>query len=900
MLKKIVFLLTLALLVACSPSGGQSSAGSTSEKIGASQAMGLASQGDPWAEGIVGTGLLLRRLDGVKRVLMIGAHPDDEDTALLAALSRRYGVETAYLSLTRGEGGQNLIGPELDEGLGLVRTGELLAARALDGGRQYFTRAFDFGYSKTAEETFGFWPREELLEDVTWVVRTFRPQIIVSVFSGTSRDGHGQHQAAGIMAHDVFDVAGDPTRYPDQLKAGATAWTPSKLYLLTRRNPQDATVRVETGAFDPLLGRSHFQVAMDSRSQHRSQDMGAAQPMGPRASSVALVNSRVTSDGPDEIFSGVDTSLVALAGKLPAGAHSEDTMAGVKLALETYREAIGDAAQALEIMEPWATAPHLGKAVTSLKEALKLLGQDTGSVGNGGDISELERSLRERIPLAQEALLRGAGVVVDVRVDGDLVVPGEIVDGRIQLWNGGPFPLHEVTPLLILPEGWRSLDGLETGRDVPAGSLSEWAFRVRIPEDAGASKAYFLARARAGEMYVWPQDRGLWATAANPDLIFGQLSLQVGDLGGLEVFKPARFRGVDKATGEYLKPVQVVPALSVTVDPQVMVWPEESVEAREFTVTLQKQGGDALDGTVQMDVPDGWSVEPGSYPFSVIEPGAEASFVFSVRRPIGSTRGQFGVTARVTADDGREYGEGVSLVDYSHIRRSALFPPARSRVSVFPVELAPNLRVGYVMGSGDGGVEAVRQMGAEVELLDSDALRSGSFQGFDVVVLGIRAYETRPDLVAANDRLLEFARGGGTVIAQYNKYEFARGGFAPYDVGMSRPHDRVADETARVRLLDPDHPALRFPNRIEEGDFDGWVQEKGLYFLADWSSEFTPLLEMADPGEGAKQGGLLVAPVGDGLYVYTGLAFFRQFPEGVPGAYRLFANLLSLSSEGLE
>lgn len=894
MLKKNLLLLGLAMVLACSPSRGQTP---DIEALGGSEWLNpsLASQDDPWSEGIVGTGLLLRRLDGVKRVLMIGAHPDDEDTALLAALSRGLGVETAYLSLSRGEGGQNLIGPEMDEGLGLVRTGELLAARSLDGGRQFFTRAFDFGYSKTAEETFKYWPREELLRDVTWVVRTFRPQVIVSVFSGTARDGHGQHQVSGIVAHEVFDVAGDPTRYPEQISAGVPAWTPSKLYLLTRRNPQAGTAGLETGAFDPLLGRSYFQVAMDSRSQHRSQDMGAAQPMGPRRSTVAMVESRAETDGPDEIFAGVDTALVVLAQDLPA-----DLRGDVVGHLQAYRNSLAQAKAALDIQDPWQSGPPLGQALGSLKTAISLLSEGGAPSGaQGGEPGgELRRSLHEKLPLVQAAVLRASGIVVDVRLDADLLVPGGEVGGVVEVWNGGPHTLLGVTPDLSIPQGWRASGNLGAPADVQAGDVGRWPFQLRVPQNASASRAYYLEEPRDGEFYRWPQDSGSWAAPVNPEILNAVLGFRLGDLADVTVSAPARFRGVDKATGEFLKPVQVVPALSVSLDPPLMVWPAHAGGAREFSVTVEGQADGQLQGSVSLSVPDGWEATPDAYPVSISEVGSTSAFAFQVTRPQTLPQGEYSLEARVRTDNGLEFGSGVTLVDYPHIRRGALLPPAKARISVFPVSVTDNLRVGYVMGSGDGGPEAARQMGASVDVLGPEALRTGDFSNYQVVVLGIRAYETRPDLVAANDRLLDYVRDGGTLIVQYNKYEFPRGGFAPYEVSMSRPHDRVSDEGVPVRLLEPDHPLLQSPNAIGVTDFQGWVQERGLYFLGSWGSEFTPLLEMADPGEDPKRGGLLVAPLGDGLYVYSGLAFFRQFPEGVPGAYRLFANLLSLTPEG--
>jgi len=885
MRKKLLFILIWAALASVPPWGAAS---------------GLHAQEDPWAGGSVGTGLLLRKLDGVKRVLMIGAHPDDEDTALLAALARGMGAEAAYLSLSRGEGGQNLLGPELDEGLGLVRTGELLAARTLDGGKQFFSRAFDFGYSKSAEETLRFWPREEILRDVTWVVRRFRPHVIVSVFSGTPLDGHGHHEVAGMMAHEVFHVAGDPSRFPDQMAEGGAPWTPLKLYRLTRRNPEEGGTVVETGSFDPLLGRSHFQVAMQSRSQHRSQDMGAAQPLGPRRSALALAASRVETHSPDELFAGVDTTLLGLARGLgePAGPP-------VREALEEYRGALGRARQGLSVTEPWGATSHVGRALEALEHAFSFLGGLGGPEGGSQAADELRGVLEVRLPVLREALMRSAGIVADVRIGADLLVPGETVEVTVEVWNGGPFRLAGLRTELELPPGWSAdpedaLEGRER-RDLAPGEVARWVLRVRVPANAEPSRLYYLREARDGAMYRWPEDSaaGLQGTPGRQDPVHALLSMEVEGAAPLTVRRAGRFRGVDKASGEYSARVLVVPALSVALEPSSLAWPRESAEPRELTVHVSNQAGEARRGTVRLEAPPGWGVSPREHTLELAGAGAETSVSFLVIPPARVPAGVYAIRARVGTPDGLEYGEGLTLVDYPHIPRAALFPPAEATISVFPVEVEAGLRVGYVMGSGDVGAEAIRQMGAQVELLDAGAVRAGAYQGLDAVVLGIRAYETRPDLVAANDRLLDYARGGGTVIVQYNKYEYPEGGFAPYAVTMSRPHDRVTDETVPVRILRPDHPVFRYPNPIDSRDFDGWIQERGLYFLRSWDERFTPLLEMGDPGEDPLRGGLLVAKVGEGAYVYTGLSLFRQLPGGVPGAHRLLANLISLRGSQL-
>lgn len=844
--------------------------------------------------GSAGTGLILRKLDGVKRVLMIGAHPDDEDTSLLAALSRGMGVEAAYLSLSRGEGGQNLLGEELGEGLGIVRTGELLAARSLDGAGQFFTRAFDFGYSKTIEETQRYWPREKILADVMWVVRTFRPHVLVSVFSGTPRDGHGQHQMAGLMAQEVFDGSGDPARFPEQLAAGATLWAPQKLYRLTRFSPGEGTTSVETGVFDPLLGRSHFQLAMESRSQHRSQDMGTARPLGPRESPMALVRSRVQEpEGDTGIFAGVDTTLLGLTEGLPTARAQK-----VRGLLADYRSAIARGRENLDAFRPWSVVPDLGRAGRSIHEAREALG--------GLDVPELVGVLDAREGLVSDALLRASGVVTDARIEDDLLVPGEEAVAVVEVWNGGPLSLSEIRPALTVPEGWevRLVEGQDTD-GLPSGALARWRFTVSVPADFEPSRLYYLVESREGATYRWPEDPTTWARPRNPPLVRAVVDLLVTTEDGSQAVsheRVATFRGVDKARGEFRKPVLVVPALSVEMSPSGMVWPKGVGGGREFQVRVRSEAAEGRSGSLRLDLPTGWIAEPARQTFELAEPGAEATFPFRITPSQGVQEGSYEVRAVASTDvsGGMEYAEGFALVDYPHIPRAALFRPSSATVSVFPVDVAKGLRVGYVMGSGDLGPEAIRQMGVSVELLDEAALRAANFRDFDVIVLGIRAYETRPDLALANDDILDFPRSGGTLIVQYNKYEYARGGFAPYPVEMNRPHDRVADEDVPVRILAPTHPALTTPNLIGPADFDGWVHERGLYFLSDWDSRYEPLLEMADPGEPGKRGGLVVARLGKGVYVYTGLAFFRQFPAGVPGAYRLFANLLSLKGEALD
>jgi len=926
------------------PAGGPQVVGS--RLAGATAGGGPGAQVVEPDQGVVGTALRLRQLDGVKRVLLIAAHPDDEDTSLITALARGWGAEVAYLSLSRGEGGQNLIGPELDEGLGIVRTGELLAARRLDGGLQLFSRAFDFGYSKSAEETFQYWPREEVLADVVWMVRKFRPQVVVSIFPPDARAGHGQHEVAGIVAHEAFEVAGDPQRFPEQLEGpdAVDAWSPVKLYRSARFNPGSASAELPTGAIDPLLGRSHHQLAMASRSQHRSQDMGTDQDMGPRNTYLELVESRsrdAVAAGEGGVFAGVDTALASVATALPAASRDE-----VDGAIQRYRELLGRAVSTNPVVDPDATAMALSRAVRSLRGALDAVGSGSGS-------ASVRRVLEKKLAVAEEAILSASRVVVDARTRDDLVVPGETLDVEVTVWNGGGLAIDRAEPSLDLPEGWSARvveeppesgggRGFRSGPDfggpdyqrmtgagsVAPGSLARWTFRVQVPDDSEPSRPYFLEQERDGEMYRWPADRSLWGLPRNPPIVTAAVAVVLNpesapdasdsggtDTGGtdsgdtdtgpggteagpdgidLQVERPAEYVGVDDATGEFRTPLLVAPALSVQARPGIMAWPLDQQVARPVTVAIRNQARNGFRGRLLLEAPAGWTVDPGEVSLELEAPGEDRSVTFQVTPGSGAEAGLHELRAVAVSDEGTRYAEGFDIIDYPHIDRDLLFADAVTRVSMFPVRVDEDLRVGYVMGSGDGGAEALSQIGAEVTLLGADAVREGAFEDFDVILLGVRAYETRPDLVGANQQLLDWVRDGGRLIVQYNRYEFSGAGYAPYPVTIDRPHDRVTYEDAPVTLLDPESPVFTRPNRIEAADFEGWAQERGLYFLHDWDERYTPLVEMSDPGEDPLRGSLLITPLGEGLWTYTGIAFFRQFPEGVPGAYRLLANLVSL------
>ena len=789
----------------------------------------------------------LRGLDQNRRVLVIGAHPDDEDTELLTFLARGTGADAAYLSLSRGEGGQNLIGSELGETLGLLRTEELLAARGVDGAHQYFARAFDFGFSKTLDETLRFWPSDTLLADVLRVIRRFRPQVVVSIFSGTPRDGHGQHQAAGRVAREAFDLLRDST------------WGPRKLYRSTRFDTAGTTVRLESGVLDPDAGQSYHQLAMAARSLHRSQDMGRLQDLGPSVTRLMLVED-LTGRGAGGVFAGVDTALAP--------------------PLARYATLIDSARTTLTPSAPGRIVPLLAAALGELRRYAP----------------PAFRAAKE--PVLEEALATAAGVVADAIADDSRVVAGERLAVVAALWSaeGRSAPLDSAS--LTAPAGWAVEGGGSTaaptaggvfsalGRDVPARR-----FAVTVPGDAPLSEPYFLTHPLAGALYDWsaaPQDeRG---EPFGPPPILARLSTTIAGVP-VTLAREVTYRYDDEVRGETRRPLFVVPAVGVEVAPREMTWPAASDGAREVTVTLTNGRRERTEGSVGLELPDGWPAVP-PVPFRLEGEDAQRAYTFEVRAPRDGRPGAYVIRA-VAAVGSERYDRASELVDYPHIRPVAFVRRATLRIQLADLALPVLARVGYVRGAADQVPEALQSVGVPVAVLTAADLERGDLSRYDAIVVGSRAYQTDPSLVAANGRLLDYARQGGRLIVQYQQYPFVRGGYAPFPFTIANPHDRVTDETAPVTELDPANPLFHRPNDLGASDWDGWVQERGLYFAHTWDSAYHPLLQTGDGGE-KLDGGLLVARLGKGLYVYTGLSFFRQLPANVPGAYRLFANLLAL------
>lgn len=855
--------------------------------------------------GAAALGAAIQGIGVTTRVLMIGAHPDDEDTQVIAWLSRGRRVETAYLSLTRGDGGQNAIGNELEEALGVIRTEELLAARRVDGGRQFFTRAYDYGFSKSAAEAFTQWPHDTLLHEVISIVRSFKPHVIISVFSGTPRDGHGQHQAAGILAREAYDLAADTVRVPRSATAGYGAWTVSKFYRGAGFRRDSGTIAFNVGEYDPLLGRSYAEIAAISRSQHRSQAFGTLQPLGVRFDYLQREASRAPAPADpraeQSIFDGIDTTW----NRLRASARTPATVA----ALDSLPGALAAARASFDAFAPERSIPALARVQRLLTRlcdnepfgvpcaepgrnspgpAVPGGGYLAGSPPGGISENDLGRTRGVALARVNEALVLASGVVLEAVAPRELWSTAERVTGTVTLYNRGRLPvrvedfvgvggmMQSHTPVVtLLPDS--ALVRPFSGRPIGRPTAPWWLAQPR----RGAMFANL--RNRADEANALPDGESRRATETV------SMSASV-DGAAIALTTPIVYRYADQVRGEIRRPIAGVPPVSVFLD-QAFAYAAARAPL-ERTIRVRLQSPDTVLRTVRVEarVPAGLVADSAVRTVTIPRGNAVAMVQFSVR---GQLPAGTHVIEVVAVSDSQEFRHGYATIDYEHISPRRLY--RASRLAIEAVDLASTgpMRVGYIQGVGDNIAPVLEQLGVQVSMLDPAQLAGTDLRPFNAIVVGPRAYEAHPALVANNARLLAWGREGGTLVVQYGQYEMQQPGIMPYPVTINRPHDRVTVEDAPVTILDATAAILNAPNRITARDFDGWVQDRSLYMPRAFDAAYTPLLAMSDPGEAPIRGALLVAPLGRGTYVYTTLAFFRQLPNGVPGAARLFMNLLA-------
>ena len=853
------------------------------------------------AQDAAALGELVRGLGVNTRVLVIAAHPDDEDTQLITWLARGRQVETAYLSLTRGDGGQNLIGNELGEALGVLRAEELLAARRIDGGHQYFTRAFDFGFSKSAAETYKHWPKDSILRDVVTIVRDFRPHAIVAVFSGTPRDGHGHHQVSGMIAREAYDLAGDSIRVPRSVTQDRAPWTPLKFYRRVRGNDEGPTLRIDVGEYSPLRGRSYAEIAGQSRSQHKSQAFGSFQRKGAVFDVLRLEASRV---GPlaaeRSLFDGIDTTWRRLSAAIRPEARA--ILDSIPSALAAVQRAF----------DPFAPERLLRPVDEVRRLALRGMvvgrcGDVKGSVDGGCDpasrptdlAADVDRSLYVLLARCERALLGASALGIDATVDHETWAVDEPIVPTVTVFNRG-------TRRGIVLVGYQSPDA-KFGKQGDLAPMSSATFTDTIQSPNITSPEWLVPARRSdlffGPVHAHPEDDEYGLSADVDAVVDGiQVSTRV----------PVVYRYADPIKGEVLRPIAIVPAVSVTVDRPTQYVPAGRPIDRVIRVELRSASNHARTVRVSLQLPPGLSADSTTRTVGLPDYAGNFGAERDGATPAGNRRAAAGSPSRVvefrlrgalaegrytisvTAEsEGRRFANGYTLIDYDHIRPRRIYRDATITVTAVNLQVATGLAVAYVPGVGDNVASMLSQLGIPITIIEPERLAGADLSPFTTVVVGPRAYESSAELVAANPRLQEFARGGGTLVVQYGQFEMANPGIMPYAVSFATPADRVTEEDAPVRVTDPASPLLNAPNRIVAKDWDGWVQERSLYMPRTHDARYRSLLAMNDTAEQPNDAAILVAPVGKGTYVYTTLALFRQLPAGVPGAARLFVNLLS-------
>lgn len=788
--------------------------------------------------------LLMKRLTVVGSALYVGAHPDDENNAVLSYLSMGKLVRTAYLALNRGEGGQNLIGSEQGDLLGVIRTQELLGARSIDYAGQYFTRAVDFGFSKNPEEALRIWGKDEVLSDVVWVFRKFRPDVIILRFpsNGTS---HGHHIASAILAEEAFTAAADPSRFPEQLrytkpwKAKRIVWNRYSWGREQITDQEKAILsKMELGDYNPMLGKSYTELAGESRSMHKSQGFGDSEDRGRNTEYFKHVAGEPANQ---DVFEGIDLTWNRV--------HGGNEVSAV----------LNQAVKSFQPNNPSASIPALLKAYSLMKK-----------IPNNFDVDVKRDEVAEVIRIC-------AGLWLEAIADSSTSVSGGKAKITATAINRSSFPLQLESVEIDGAHGGAATSRLDL--NAPASQTIE----LNIPQDAPYSQPYWL-REKAGKALAKVDDQQLIGLADSPPAYSAIFRIAAGS-EILDFKIPVLYRWVDPVLGERYRVFGITPEVSIQMQQPVSVFSDS--ETKNISMTVQANAPD-VQGNLRLNLPKGWKANPESVPFQFAKKDDSRDFAFQLSCDKDAPSGSAVAEAMI---GNKVINTGGVVVDYPHISPQMVFPKAEIKLVRVDLKKAGEL-IGYVMGSGDQVPEILRQVGYRVILLSDEQLKSGNFSDYDAIVVGIRAYNTRTILKSVHGKLMSYVENGGTVVVQYNTLqELMIESPGPYPFTIGR--DRVSVEEAPVSFLDSSHTLLNVPNKITAADFDGWIQERGLNFADKWDSHYQTPLSSNDPGENPKSGGLLYTRFGKGVFIYTSYSWFRELPAGVPGAIRLFVNLVS-------
>ncbi len=802
----------------------------------------------------------LQKLNFLGSVLYVAAHPDDENTRLISYFANEKKARTAYLSLTRGDGGQNMIGAELRELLGVLRTQELLAARRIDGGEQIFSRANDFGYSKHPKETLKIWDENEVLADVVWAIRNFKPDVIINRFDHrTPGTTHGHHTSSAQLSVEAFDLTGDPKEYPEQL-THTEIWQPKRLFFNTfwwfygsRENFEKADkskmLTADIGTYYPVLGVSNNEIASRSRSQHRSQGFGTLSVRGSENEYLELIKGTLPKDKTN-IFEGVDTSWSRLEGGAAIGA------------ILTQVE------KTFNFMDP---AEHIDELLQAY-ELIQELKDDHWREIKSKEIKKL--------------ILDVTGLYLEASAAESYTNPGESVEIDIEAINRSKVD--------VVLKSVSLSDKMADEKDIALKENQKFNFtlNLEVPKNTAYTSPYWLNK--KGSLGMYSVEKQEWIGKPETPKPFEALFILDFNGNSISFKKPVVHRYSERDKGELYRPFEILPKATARLDDKVLIF--ANAEPKKIPITV-KAHADNVEGKVQLCFSKGWTVEQEIKSFKIAKKGDEQTLVFSMIPP--SYEDESYITPLVKID-GSEISKELVTISYDHIPTQSVLLPSEAKVVRLNIQKTGE-NIGYIMGAGDKVPESLEQIGYTVHLVDPKDITPENLKKFDALVVGIRAYNVVDELKFKQRYLLDYAKNGGNLIVQYNtsgRWDSQFPNIAPYPITLSR--DRVTDENSNVEILAKNHPLVNFPNTITNDDFKGWVQERGLYFPNKWSGEFTPILSMNDQGEPKTNGSLIVAPYGKGHYIYTGLSFFRELPAGVPGAYKLFTNMLSLGKEKID